>query len=151
MPTLYVTPEEADDWCNQRGYLEWLELDIDTKNACLINASEWVDRLHHFRGLPEDNTQTCAWPRRDAFRDDGRAILGVPPEVKDAVQILAMNFAEGEQAAEELLGTTSRITSEKAGSIQVQYETLPPRNRSKITRILTPVLAPQMQGQLRRG
>ena len=151
MPDYYLTPSIADDWCADRGYSHWSLLTTQQKEVALINASEWIDRLYTFRGLPEDHTQVRAWPRCDAYRDDGRAITGIPAEVKDAVLMLASAFAESEDLAEQLLGTASRVKQEKAGSIAVHYETLPYRYRSKITRILMAVCVPSMQGQIRRG
>ena len=151
MLALYVDKSQATAWCTQRGHQEWNELQDGQKEASLIKAAEWIDRLYRFRGSPDNPAQIRAWPRRDALRDDGTLIAGIPPEVKDATLMLAVGFAQSEEAAEELLGTASRIKQEKAGSIEVQYETLPYRYRSKISRILNPVLAPPMQGQLRRG
>ena len=151
MPTLYITPDEAEVWFQERGYDQWALLDEDSMEAALINACEWIDRLHHFRGMVEDLTQTRAWPRRDAFRDDGRAILGIPQEVKDAVLILAVSFAESDEEAEKMMGLTAAIQKEKVGSVEVQYSAARGQLRNKVTRILAPVLAPPMQGQVRRG
>ena len=151
MPTLYITEAEAEAWYAARGYESWAMLTRDEREAALINACEWVDRLHRFRGMVEDTTQIRAWPRRDAFRDDGRAILGIPQEVVEAVLILALSFAESEDEAEKVMGLTASISREKLGSIEVQYDTHRRGKAGKITRILTPVLAPAAQTTIRRG
>lgn len=79
---------EWDDTLAEKGRLAWEDATESERKAALVHATEFIDTLP-FKGEQLTGSQSLAWPRKGVFRDDGAAIVGVPPEIKETTALVA--------------------------------------------------------------
>ncbi|MCE2518033.1 MAG: hypothetical protein J4F41_09470 [Alphaproteobacteria bacterium] len=149
--TSYVPQAEANTWFQERDHADWAELPEKSRAAYLLKASEWIDRYFQFRGRKQDALQVRSWPRIDAYADDGTALTGIPPELREAVLVLAPVFAEGDEAAEAMLGLGRRIKQQKIGGVEVVFDAPSAGEVSRMSRLLQPLLVARHHHRIRRG
>lgn len=103
----YVASYHAD-----RGRAAWaLIADEAVENACIIRASEYVDKRFgpRFRGTKRTRDQGLEWPRHNAYDDDGHHWDAVPSALKKAVAEYALRAAIlGELAPDAPRPTTAQ-------------------------------------------
>ena len=151
MTSAYLLVREASNWCRDRGYDDWGELDSLEMGQLILRASEWIDQHFKFRGHPESPDQVRAWPRIDAYADDGHAFTGIPDQVIEAVMTLALAMMEGEDKAEEAIGFGRRIKQQKAGGIEVQYQDGQGNRQTRIMQLLAPLVVSRQKPFVYRG
>lgn len=151
MAKAYLTNAAAAQWCRLRGHNIWSDLSARDADALLLRASEWIDQHFVFRGRPEDAFQDRAWPRIDAYHNDGHAFTGMPKEVIEAVMTLALAMIDGDDHAETLLGIGRRINQQKAGGIEIRYERQSSQPSSRVMRLLEPLTVSRQSRPLQRG
>lgn len=87
----------ADTHHADRGNAYWTPLSTAVKQACIIRATDYVDKRFgaRFRGFRKTTGQALEWPRLSAF-DDDQYLIGssdVPRKLKMAVAEYAMRAA----------------------------------------------------------
>lgn len=67
----------------------WLALASDTlREQLALRSMRMLDTEWLYRGYPLSEDQALAWPRVEAYDDDGRTLVGVPVRVKKALALL---------------------------------------------------------------
>lgn len=151
MSKTYTSLAEADQWFAERQHSGWQDHPSENRTAVLLRASEWIDRRFRFDGYPEDPGQQRAWPRMNAFYDDGRAATGIPAAIKEAVYLLADALLEDDQAGEIALGTGQQVISQKAAGMEIRYDH-GQAGQTQIQLLLAPLLKrPDATQPLRRS
>jgi len=151
MTNAYASLSIADAWFMERAISVWFEADEEVREAALLRASEWIDTMFVFAGRPEDTTQQRAFPRIDLFLQDGRAVIGVPEAVLEAVYTLALAFLEDDETAEAALGISPRLQHQKAGGIELRFVTGDQTKLTRVERLLHPFRRRSHDHLLRRG
>jgi len=151
MTKAYASLAMADAWFLERAISAWQEAETEARKAALLRASEWIDNMFVFAGRPEDFTQPRAFPRINLFLPDGRAVEGVPEAVLEAVYTLALALLEDDEAGEAALGIGQRLQHQKAGGIELRFETGSRPWLTRIERLLHPFRRQPHDHQLRRG
>lgn len=110
----YVTLDFADSYMRDTGRTDWSSLDEETRKACLINATKYIDSTYSrlgWKGARKyHRRQSLDFPRVELFDKDGDEVLGIPEELKQAVCEAAF------------LGTTTDLftVKEATGSVKRQ-------------------------------
>ena len=151
MNKAYVTTEFAETWCQERGYDHWLSLDISDQKAMVLRASEMIDQRFEFIGQPLQMTQDRAWPRKNAFAKDGMPISGIPKAIDDVVMIVAVALIDSDESGENLLGYGRRIKQQKAGGVEVQFNTQANEIDIRLLQLLKPYLKTRSTRSIQRG
>ena len=83
----YVTAAEANTYLADRGSATsaWDALGTSEKQRLIVLASDYVDVRFVWRGERSLSSQNMEWPRRNAQRNDGYLLTGIPTELKEAV------------------------------------------------------------------
>jgi hypothetical protein len=91
----YITLEYADSYHEDRGHASWGELDDDVKQACIVRATDYIDKrfAKKFLGTRQDNRQGLEWPRFSAVDDDGWLLEDVPVNIQKATAEYALRAA----------------------------------------------------------
>lgn len=91
----YVAVAYVDDYHAQRGRLSWADFSDEKKKACVILATDYVDKRfgNLYRGIRRNQDQYLQWPRLNAW-DDGRylyvGIDDIPRKLKQAIAEYAL-------------------------------------------------------------
>lgn len=82
----YTDISFLDQYHSDRGNAYWDGLDDEVKKACAIRATDYIDKRfkRRFRGFRSSQDQSLAWPRFNAFDDDGYQLVDVPEQIKKA-------------------------------------------------------------------
>jgi hypothetical protein len=128
----FVSLEDANVyWTNYAGGTNWAAAADTAKEQAIREATQYIDKRFKWKGNhPGTATQLLSWPRMNVVDANGlpRATDEVPQEVKDATAFLAEHAL-----SERLLVNKDRggaIRSVKAGSVQVDYESGAPSQKS---------------------
>jgi hypothetical protein len=91
----YIDSTFADTYHADRGNAYWDALDADAKSACLIRATDYIDKrfTRNFRGFRMQKDQALAWPRLAAYDDDRFALTDVPAKLQKATAEYALRAA----------------------------------------------------------
>lgn len=91
----YIDTDYFDDYHTDRGHTSAVALDDDVKKACIIRATDYVDKRfgRKFRGYRIHSTQGCEWPRLNAFDDSDFVLRDVPKNLKKAIAEYAFRAA----------------------------------------------------------
>lgn len=105
-------------WENRGVDYSAAEMSEAIAQAHLNNATDYVDRLHPWRGVKESTTQALEFPRSSCYDDTGANRSGiVPEEVALATFAAAGHLAEGK----ELWIASSNVRSKSMGPVSVTY------------------------------
>jgi hypothetical protein len=79
----YASLEDSEAYFADRGDTVWAAADDEDKKAALIRATQAVDDMGNgrFLGTKMLSTQALAWPRDDAYDQDGFQLVDVPVHV----------------------------------------------------------------------
>lgn len=116
----FATVAEATTYLTDRGLVALANLPTTAaKEACLINASEFVNGAFGWIGVRLTTTQALAWPRARSATNF-RVPTGVPTQLKAAVARVAEQIAAGTNmfAAVE---AGDVIQSVQAGNVSVTF------------------------------
>jgi len=104
----YIDVDFADTYHDNRGNLYWAALDSDAKAACLIRATDYIDKRFSdkFRGFRMQKDQALAWPRLSAFDDDDFTLDDVPTKLQKATAEYALRAAIYNVLAPDSVRTT---------------------------------------------
>jgi hypothetical protein len=104
----YVEITFADTYHNNRGNEYWAALSLDTKKACLIRATDYIDKRFgdRFRGFRQSKDQALSWPRLSAFDDDEFTLDDVPVALQKATSEYALRAAIYNVLAPDPIRTT---------------------------------------------
>lgn len=94
----YIDAAFADAYFADRGgNADWTGADTATKQASIVQASDYLDGQygHRYRGTKSTATQGLLWPRVWAKDDSGDALTGVPEQLKRACAELAERAVTG--------------------------------------------------------
>ena len=92
----YSALDKADAyWQNRDDGKVWEAATSEQKSEAMLAASEYLDSKYLFVGRPETTTQVRQWPRCNAYDRYQRRVEGVPPQIEDAVAILALAYLNG--------------------------------------------------------
>jgi hypothetical protein len=82
----YIDVAFADTYHSNRGNEYWMALSLNNKKACLIRATDYIDKRFgdRFRGFRMQKDQALAWPRLSAFDDDDFTLDDVPTGLQKA-------------------------------------------------------------------
>ena len=119
----FVTSLDVETYLTARGFTAFAALPTATKNAAIVNASEYISNAFGWIGLPLKSTQALAWPRGSTRSDGVRVPTGVPR----AVAIATARVANAAAAGAELFGTVTgadTLKRVKAGSVEVEFSDL---------------------------
>lgn len=138
----YVSVADADAYFADRGNTTWAALSTAAKQGAIVRATQAVDS-NSFRGTKASSTQALAWPRTDAYSDDGFAFLLVPVPVKYATYEGALVEAGTAGALTPTLNRGGRVIEERVeGAITVKYSEGAPSGTTYLSYVkaLQPVL-----------
>lgn len=147
--TAYVTVREALAHAKAR-HLDMSGLDDVTFSALLLRASELLDGCCVFQGTKQASTQIRAWPRRNAYDENGYELTIVPPLIKAVSIELAVLLFQDETDALRALGMIGTIQTERVGDVHVSYDRQS-RSMPVLLRRLWPLLAASQPVYVRRG
>lgn len=120
----YGFVEDADDYFTDRGNAAWIAFPDEKKQACLIQATDYIDSYYgaRFIGTPTTTTQALEWPRTDAEGFDADEI---PEELKRATYEYAMRASVGPLMPDPIVGSAGVgvvTVKEKVGEIEREYQ-----------------------------
>ena len=154
----YVTAVEALTYWSNRLNTSWAAASADTQASALIVATQYLDARYTYKGVPLTTTQALLWPRQ-AQSVDYYTPLGIEVSIYDTPTtdslytwpVQRLKDATYEVALRALSGAlytdqdSKIITSEKVGSLQINYS---PNSRNGgqariaiVDDILAPLLA----------
>lgn len=120
----FVSVAGADDYLSKRNRDgTWTTYTTGQKEGYLRAASEYLDAVCRWKGLPLTTTQALGWPRIFAFNRDRIALAQdiVPPLVIAATcEIAALGAIEQEGVP--------TVSSKTVGPITVEYDTAKDRS-----------------------
>lgn len=151
MSSSYIEGDLANKWCLERGLTGFAAIADNEKPKLLLRASEWIDQNFQFTGKRLSSSQIRAWPRDQAIDTDGTTIIGIPDVVIAAVIELCLLLAEDPEAAEQAMGIAPSVTHQKAGGIEIRYESHQNGKTGKIAQMLAPVLRRHRDIRIERG
>lgn len=110
----YADVDFVDDYCASRGIAAWSG-DSATKEAAIINATEFLDYSFAWKGEIASETQGRRFPRKCLVDRDGRQIPadGIPPSILAAMAELSVLALSG-----PLIGGSGGVTSGSKGAIK---------------------------------
>jgi hypothetical protein len=73
----------------------WEKASAEEKKTALAKAEKYMSERFTYRGEKKTMHQDGAWPRVNAFYDNGKPIERVPDEVQRATTLLATFYAAG--------------------------------------------------------
>ena len=117
----YVSVVYGDNYFSARGNTAWEELSEETKEMCLIKATDFVDSSFQWRGKKATQEQSLCFPRINLVDDDGYKVEGIPENLKKAVCECASIISTGK----EMFSTQNEngaVTSEKIGELAFTYD-----------------------------
>lgn len=117
----YVSVVYGDNYFSARGNTAWEELPEETKEMCLIKATDFVDSSFQWRGKKSTQEQALCFPRINLVDDDGYKVEGIPENLKKAVCECASIISTGK----EMFSTQNEngaVTSERIGELAFTYD-----------------------------
>ena len=117
----YVSVVYGDNYFSARGNTAWEELSEETKEMCLIKATDFVDSSFQWRGKKATQEQSLCFPRINLVDDDGYKVEGIPENLKKAVCECASIISTGK----EMFSTQNEngaVTSERIGELAFTYD-----------------------------
>lgn len=122
---VYDVIANVDTYWSDRAATAWGLLSTANKEAYCRKASEWLDRNFTWRGSRATDAQRLAWPRVDAYDNDGFAIgtTAAPWQVKEAMAIVADLYRGGVVDLEGVVSNSALIKRQKVDVIEIEYET----------------------------
>lgn len=138
----YISVSDADAYHEGRGNAAWANLDDDTKEVLLRQATDYMGQAYGlaWAGSRASDDQALDWPRADvcAFGIDVLSTI-IPPNVARACAVLALKAASGPLSPD--LGRV--IQSQKIGPIETTYADYSPQSKRylSVDRMLAPYLA----------
>ena len=117
----YVSVVYGDNYFSARGNTAWEELSEETKEMCLIKATDFVDSSFQWRGKKATQEQSLCFPRINLVDDDGYNVEGIPENLKKAVCECASIISTGK----EMFSTQNEngaVTSERIGELAFTYD-----------------------------
>jgi hypothetical protein len=106
----YIDLTYAADYHADRGHVAWTSLSDPEKKACIIRATDYIDKrfAKHFRGQRVTHRQELQWPRLNAVTDDNFILSNideVPRQLKKACAEYALRAALYSELAPDPLMT----------------------------------------------
>ena len=124
----YVSVSFADTYFSDRGNATWAAATTGDKQAALVKATDYIDKLFgpKFRGFKQSQSQALEWPRIGALDNDDYLLNGVS---LDAIP-RALQKATCEYAVRALSATLApdnsnvgvNVTRNKVGPIETEQE-----------------------------
>lgn len=128
----FVSVVDADTyWTEHSGGTNWAAANNSDKEKALREASQYIDKNYTWRGNhPGTESQLLSWPRQNVVDRKGRIISSgsVPTEIKNATAWLAEQALDG--ALVEVKNRGGRVSSLKAGSVEIDYEANAPSQKT---------------------
>lgn len=121
----YVDSAYVDAYWKDRGGAPsaWTNLGQSSKEGLIILSCDYVDDRWLWRGIPQKTSQAMEWPRINADYDDSSPILGIPPELKEAIAEYAVRQAQAELVPDPVYDPSGVLLSqnrEKIGPIETE-------------------------------
>jgi hypothetical protein len=98
----YVTVEEVDDYCSQRGLSEWENASDDDKEAALMRGMDYIESFR-FRGDKVNFENPLEWPRLGWYNEVSYGTTAYILGAYDAHIPLGVKRATCRAAYEELM------------------------------------------------
>lgn len=117
----YVSVVYSDDYFSARGNATWEELSDETKEVCLIKATDFVDSSFQWRGKKSTQEQALNFPRTNLVDDNGFTVDGIPLQLKMAVCECASIIATGKEMF-NVQSENGAVTSERIGELSFTYD-----------------------------
>ena len=118
----YVTLDYADEYCANKGYKTWLELDDSQKKISLIRGTEFVNNFFDWKGIRKSQNQSLAFPRVEIIDNDGYMVCGIPENLKkaciEASYLITVNNSDTLFSTKDENG---QIKSQKVDTLEVEY------------------------------
>lgn len=113
----------ADAYWADRSNATWAGKTTQQKQGALLEATAFLEGEYAGRwpGKILVTAQGLSWPRDDAYDRDKRELTGVPASVVSAVAELALLTFSGALAPSR--DGSKRVKRQKAGSLEIEYET----------------------------
>lgn len=118
----YLSVTGADTYCENLGKTAWDEASESAKEVALRQATQYLDANFRWTGFLYDSDQALGWPRTGAYDAEGRELTDIPSKVEDACAELAFLALGGDLNPMSLPETGGRISREKIGQIDVEYD-----------------------------
>jgi hypothetical protein len=117
----YVSVADADTYFTDRNNSSWAASDTATKEAALIEATQYLDASYRWRGTVASSGQALGWPRTGASDREGRTLSSalVPAAIEDAAFELASARLSNPLLPPQPRG--GRTSKEKVGPLEVTY------------------------------
>lgn len=117
----YVDVDYADNYFSVRGAKSWEDLDTETKQVCLVKATDYIDNVFDWNGTKSTKEQALKFPRKNLIDSDGFEVLGIPLCLKDAVCECAVKVSENAELY-QTAETNGAVISEKIGELAFTYD-----------------------------
>lgn len=121
----YIGTADADTYHLDRDHAQWGAASNAAKESALIQATQWIDGRYRSRWLGNRSTlaQALAWPRYDAYDEDGFVLSGIPRRLQWATAEAALLVVMGEDLSPALeRGGRVRRESVVNGLTDTEYE-----------------------------
>ena len=124
----YISEADAATYWADRGNSDWADAEADAKRTALIKATDYIDRNFKFRGVKATSSQRLAWPRNEAYDDDGfligDSLANLPTVLVEATAMLADLYRSGTFNFERTVtASDTSIKKQKVDVIEIEYET----------------------------
>jgi hypothetical protein len=119
----YASIVDVNSWMiGREDDTAWLEASMDRQEAALLEATTYLDGTYMWKGTIKIGTQALAWPRVDAYDNEGRYIdsNSLPRALVHACCFLAGKAISSSLQPERELGA-SNVRSKSVGTLSITY------------------------------
>jgi hypothetical protein len=123
LATSYASIVDVTNWIvGREDDTAWLEASMDRQEAALLEATTYLDGTFMWKGSIKVTTQALAWPRLDAYDNEGRYIdpSSLPRALVDACCFLAGKAVSSSLQPEREIGVPS-VRSKSVGTLSITY------------------------------
>lgn len=120
----YATVTEFNSYWDLRGFVHSSYTDAQ-KQVALVKATDYIELRYRVRfiGTREFETQALSFPRLSLYDEDGRKVLGVPKQLKNATIEYAKRALTAELVTDpEESGKVVQRKKEKVGPLEEETE-----------------------------
>jgi len=119
----YAAIEDVNSWMiGREDDATWLDASVDRQEAALLEATTYLDGTFMWKGAIKVATQALAWPRVDAYDNEGRYIdpNSLPRALVYACCFLAGKAVSSSLQPEREIGVPS-VRSKSVGTLSITY------------------------------
>jgi hypothetical protein len=142
----YLSVIDADVYWSKKNNATWSNASINSKEAALIEATQYIDGAFEFIGR-QDIENVLAWPRFDVCITSGNFAginydsTTIPPQIENACAELALEALSGLLMPSQDRGGMTK--KEKVDVIEVEYSEFAPTQKTYdfVALLLKPLIA----------